>query len=262
MFSIIMIFLVAFVLIAKAVSYFLYRNKFALSVKSRVLTVDEQNFLKSLERALSDQYYIFAKNRLSDIVTFDKNANAINKREMAKKMKGLYADFVLCKKTDMSVLGVIELEKFDKYTSLKKKERREKLLSSVCRAADIRLFYFDGRQNYAQMDLCRLITGRSKSKPKTKDNRLQVSPEASMMSVEDGDSMMDIEALDKVSSCPKCYSKVVVKVATKGENIGEKFLMCRKYPYCDYQLPIKDIMVQEMQDKEDSRRSKAGYRNW
>jgi len=234
MILIIIVCLISVLLMAKVLSYFIYRNKFEITIKGRVLSVDEQNFLKSLERALSDRYYIFAKVPLSD--------------------------FVLCKKSDMSVLGVIELEKFDKYTSLKQKEKREKLLSSVCRAIDIRLFYFDGRQDYTKMDLCRLITGRSKSK----ENRggIQVNAEASMMSVEHGDSMMEMAALDKVSSCPKCYSKVVVKVATKGDQIGEKFLMCRKYPYCDYQLPIKGAVVQEIQDKEDSRRRKAGFKNW
>jgi len=260
MILIIIVCLISVLLMAKVLSYFIYRNKFEITIKGRVLSVDEQNFLKSLERALSDRYYIFAKVPLSDVVVFNKSANAINKRVIGKKMDGLYADFVLCKKSDMSVLGVIELEKFDKYTSLKQKEKREKLLSSVCRAIDIRLFYFDGRQDYTKMDLCRLITGRSKSK----ENRggIQVNAEASMMSVEHGDSMMEMAALDKVSSCPKCYSKVVVKVATKGDQIGEKFLMCRKYPYCDYQLPIKGAVVQEIQDKEDSRRRKAGFKNW
>jgi len=73
---------------------------------------------------------------------------------------------------------------------------------------------------------------------------------------------MEGEAVEKIRSCPKCYSEVVVKIAVKGENIGEKFLMCRKYPYCDYQLPVKDVLLKQLQEKEEQRRGKAGYRNW
>ena len=234
-------------------------NKFPMIKKKRLLTVAEHDFLKCLERALIDDYHVFTRVRLLDLSNFDKQAGFLKKRLTNKKLADVCADFVLCKKDDMSIQGVVELEKFDKLTSAKQKQRREKLLSSVCKAADIRLFYFDGRQDYTGMDLCRLITGRSKPKV---TNRKIASAEASMVSVEEGDSMMETDAIEKVRSCPKCYSDVVIKIAVKGENIGEKFLMCRKYPYCDYQIPVKDALVKDLQEKEEQRRGKAGYRNW
>jgi len=234
-----------------------YRNKFPLEIKKRMLSVDEQNFLKNLERALEGDYYIFAKVRLLDITKFDVHSNWINQRAVKKQLQDLCADFVLCKKSDMSISGIVELEKFNKRVALK--QYREKLLSSVCNKADIRLFYFDARQDYSGMDLCRLITGKSKQ---TKDSRLAVSADPSMVSLAEGDSMMETEAVEKIRSCPKCYSEVVVKIAVKGDNIGEKFLMCRKYPYCDFQLPVKDVLLKKMQEKEDNRRRKAGYRSW
>ena len=112
-------------------------------------------------------------------------------------------------------------------------------------------------QDYTGMDICRLITGRAR----TANTRKVVSADPSMVSVEES-SMMYASSTEKKHSCPKCYSDVVTKIAVKGDNIGEKFLMCRKYPYCDYQISVKDAVVKEMQRKEEVSRSKAGYRNW
>lgn len=237
-----------------------YRNKFPLEIKKRLLSVEEHNFLKSLERALDDDCYIFSKVQLSEITTLDKKINWIHHRVARQQLDSVCTDFVLCKKNDMSILGIVELEKFSKMISPKQKQYRERLLSSVCRKVDIRLFYFDGRQDYSGMDLCRLITGKSKTTPSNRASAVAADP--SMVSVQEDDSMMETEALEKIRSCPKCYSDVVVKIAVKGENIGEKFLMCRKYPYCDYQLPVKDVLLKKMREKEDRSRGKAGYRNW
>jgi len=248
--------LVGFIVLRSAV-FLVSKNKFPLQVNKRVLSVDEQNFLKCLERALGDEYYIMPRVRFLDISHFSQSASAINQYVVNKRIANICADFVLCRKNDLSILGVVELEKFSKTVTPKQKESREKVLASVCRAMDIKLFYFDGRQDYTGMDICRLITGRAR----TPNTRKVVSADPSMVSVEES-SMMYASATEKKHSCPKCYSDVVTKIAVKGDNIGEKFLMCRKYPYCDYQVPVKDAVVKEMQRKEDVSRSKAGYRNW
>jgi ssDNA-binding Zn-finger/Zn-ribbon topoisomerase 1 len=70
----------------------------------------------------------------------------------------------------------------------------------------------------------------------------------------------------KQRKCPQCNGEVVTKVAIKGKRIGEKFLMCRKYPYCDYRVPMDDQQViQEMHrdinaNKRNSERT--GFGDW
>lgn len=248
--------LVGFFALRSAI-FFSSKNKFPLEVRKRALSADEQNFLKCLERALGDEYYIMPHVRLLDISRFSKSASVIDQYVVNKKIANMCADFILCKKIDLSILGIVELEKFSKTTIAKQKERREKTLSAVCKAMGIKLFYFDGRQDYSGMDICRLITGRARRSV----SRKVVAVDPSMISVEES-SMMQTASVEKIRSCPKCYSDVVTKIAVKGDNIGEKFLMCRKYPYCDYQVSVKDAVVKEMQRKEDVSRSKAGYRNW
>ncbi|MFT5573150.1 MAG: ssDNA-binding Zn-finger/Zn-ribbon topoisomerase 1 [Cryomorphaceae bacterium] len=55
---------------------------------------------------------------------------------------------------------------------------------------------------------------------------------------------------------------MVTKVAVKESRIGEKFLMCRKYPYCDYKLPVSDEKVLKMQKKEQHQAAKPGFGDW
>ena len=140
----------------------------------------------------------------------------------------------------------------------KQKQYREKIIGSICRNLDIKLFYFDGRQDYSGMDICRLITGKTSSKKtqsKTADNP--------MMALVDECSLEEnVSVTEKVRSCPKCYSEVVTKIAMKGDKIGEKFLRCRKYPYCDYQISVKDVSIKDIERKEEASRKKAGYQNW
>lgn len=249
--------LVGMALLRMIISY-IYRGKFPFEVKGRLLSVDEQNFLKCLERALDDEYYIMPKVRFLEISRFTLPASTLLKRVVNRRIGNLCADFVLCKRSDLSILGVIELEKFDKLTSKKQKERREKMITSICRQMGVKIFYFDGRQDYTGMDIRRLITGRTR-----RINEQKVpAADPSMVSVAEHSFLENASTIEKVKSCPKCYSEVVTKVAVKGEHIGEKFLMCRKYPYCDYQVPLKDAVIKDMQRKEEVARKKAGYKNW
>jgi len=38
--------------------------------------------------------------------------------------------------------------------------------------------------------------------------------------------------------------------------------MCRKYPYCDYQLSMNDAKVVKMQQKEAQQAKKPGFSDW
>ena len=99
-----------------------------------------------------------------------------------------------------------------------------------------------------------MITGRSRVikkevSPATHKSRLTV----------DGSSVSEYSRMRK---CPNCNSEVVTKVAVKGDHIGEKFLMCRKYPYCDYQVPMPDTKVQELHAKKRQQEPKTGFKDW
>ena len=55
-------------------------------------------------------------------------------------------------------------------------------------------------------------------------------------------------------------------MAVKGKRIGEKFLMCRKYPYCDYRVAMNDKMVAKQVKGDvsngDSTVVRPGFSDW
>jgi ssDNA-binding Zn-finger/Zn-ribbon topoisomerase 1 len=99
----------------------------------------------------------------------------------------------------------------------------------------LRLFYFDARADYTGLDICRLIIGKSKG-DRSNEDRLSATHQ-SQLTIDNSSHSISGYA----RSCPKCRSEVVTKVSVKGRTIGEKFLMCRKYPYCDYRIAKKDL---------------------
>ncbi len=228
---------------------------FNIQRKSKLLSPAEKAFFECLFEALEEDFYIFAKVSVLDVVESNPSASKKDDRLMLKKLKGECFDYVMCKKHDLSIFGVVELENFDKRVSTRRSgENREELISRVCRISHLRLFYFDIRQDYKGVDIRRLVTGRSgKHKAGSKSNL-----QASQLTIDNS----SYAAYAKQRSCPKCNGEVVTKVAVKGKNVGEKFLMCRKYPYCDYRVGINDAKVVDMDRHQERENKKPGYSDW
>lgn len=226
--------------------------------KSRFLSVAERTFFDCLIDELSDKYFVFAKVAINNVVEPSPSARTLDVKCISEELKGLDFDFVLCSQNDMSIYGVVELEHSDKNKVTRKGKQRQKLVGRACKSAGLKLFYFDVRQDYKSMDIARLITGKSKKIVASQD---QQSPTHQSQLTIDSPSH---SVVGNIRNCPKCRSEVVTKVSVKGSNIGEKFLMCRKYPYCDYRLSMSE--VDEMNTAEQqagSHKTKAGgYKNW
>lgn len=229
-----------------------------LQRKSRLLTPAERSFFDCLVPALSEDFYIFTKVAMLDVVSPRPTASFLEKRRINRVLKGRCLDYVLCKKHDLSIFGAIELENFEKRANRRDRSRREQLVNSVCKSSHIRLFYFDIRQDYHGVDIRRLVTGYS-SKPKEPE----ISGSARSQFTIDNSSYA---AFAKQRTCPQCNGEVVTKVAVKGKRIGEKFLMCRKYPYCDYRVAMNDKdVVDKMQESEQESQNnvvRPGFKDW
>lgn len=221
--------------------------------RSRLFGAAERNFFECLYKALQDDYYIFAKVRVLDVAQPSPATNLLHKRAFELRYRDEHLDFVLCKKNDMSIFGVVELENFEQRGRAVNSKTREKAIAELCTEANFRLFYFDVRQDYKDMDIRRLITGRARS-----DSSELSGTHQSQLTL-DGASVSDFS---KIRSCPKCNSEVVTKVAIKGERIGEKFLMCRKYPYCDYKVSVNDAKVLKEKRKRERNAAKPGFSDW
>lgn len=238
------------------------RNSHDLPVqrRSRLMSPAEKNFFECLVDSLSADYFIFAKIAMLDVIEASPLATKSTNRLIYKQLHGLCFDFILCKKHDLSIFGVVELENFDSNKSNKDRALREKLISQVCESAHLRLFYFDVRQDYHGVDIERLVTGKSSKVVSV--GKGSVSKQHSQFTVDNS----SYAAFARERSCPQCNGEVVTKVAVKGKRIGEKFLMCRKYPYCDYRAAMSDKeVIKKMQKKDSIERKHAsseGYTDW
>lgn len=235
-----------------------HAENMAVQRKSRFLSVAEHNLFGCLVEALSDNYFIFARVRMQSVIEAKSNAIGVNR--IRRQLSGHYFDFVLCRKIDMSIFGVIELEHKDRADkgrsrSLAKREQDTKMIAHACKSANLKLFYFDVKRDYSRVDICRLITGKSKVV-----ERERFSPtHESQLTIDSPSNTITGYA----RTCPKCYNEVVTKVAVKGRDIGEKFMMCRKYPYCDYRIAMTDVdSIRRLQMGEAIKSRTEGYKDW
>ena len=235
--------------------------------RSRFLLNAERALYQQLSEALSDEYLVFPKVAMSDVVEVDAGISGLSKSKAVHFLRDERFDFVICNRQSMAIYAVVELEHSKAVNNSKssvgsgmvrKQKQKNELVNKLCESAKLRVFYFDARQadSYKDMNLCRLITGRAKKKPK------QVSASSTHQSQLSVDSLSHT-VLGAHRTCPKCRSELVTKVSMKGSDIGEKYLMCRKYPYCDYRMSVSDLdSMNQMKQKEIRDASVDGYSKW
>lgn len=228
---------------------------FEVQRKSKILSPAEKGFFECLINALDQDFYIFAKVAVLDVVEAIPAISKSQAKALRKRLQGECFDYVMCKKHDLSIFGVVELENFEKRSSGRTGHSREGLVSAVCKAAHLRLFYFDIRQDYHGVDIRRLVTGRTGKAHKEVDNS---AGQATQVTIDN----TSYAAYAKQRACPQCNGEVVTKVAVKGKNLGEKFLMCRKYPYCDYRMAINDPKIVSMERHATKQKKKPGFSDW
>lgn len=206
--------------------------------KSRILSPSEKKFFDSLLEALGDDFYVFTKVAILDVVRVQSTAGVFGRSRVRKLLRDQHFDFVLCKKRDLSIFGVVELENFESSVAAEQRRHRENMINLLSKAINLRTFYFDVRQDYGGVDIRRLVTGEAF---RVVENRENTRHSKSQFTIEN----TSYSAYAKQCSCPKCQGEVVTKIAVKGKHIGEKFLMCRRYPDCNYKVALRDRDVVE-----------------
>jgi hypothetical protein len=228
----------------------------AIQKKSKMLSASKKRFFETLINDLGNEFYIFAGVGMRGIVELAATANRRQRKEALKEISDGYFDFVLVSPATMSTYAVIKLQDFGvKNQNMRK--ARENAVTRICESANLKLFYFDIREDYSRKDITRLITGKPGrvGRPSI-DHQSELELQSRSYTV---DGHMRV--------CPKCRSELVTKIATKGSRLGEKFHLCRKYPYCDFRIAAKDNQAMESLDMEELKRkhkaaNKKAYNNW
>ncbi len=102
---------------------------------------DDRMFFRALKEAVGEEYEIFGKIRVGDIIS-PKNGGA---RKAAASIDGRYFDFVLCDKTALAVICAIQVQ--DKTHPARQVEEHDPL-PAICENLGLPLVRFHVRADY------------------------------------------------------------------------------------------------------------------
>lgn len=117
-------------------------NIYSYTAKSLIMTRAESNFFRTLEKTVSERYYVFPQVHLSAIV--DHKVNGQDWRFAFRHINGKSVDFVLCDKVTLRPTYAVELDDYTHDSSDRRK--RDVEVERIFAAADIPLVRFRDKQ--------------------------------------------------------------------------------------------------------------------
>jgi len=172
-------------------------------------TPAELNFFFNLKSVIDGSAQIFTKVKLSDLF-YAKTGDHAKNRSYMNRIDRKHVDFLLCDSKTLKPFLGIELD--DKSHQRTDRQERGDFVNHVFKAANLPLVHFPVQRSYSQNEL--------RSKLSTYISNTKTSKEQTDQS----------QVLSP--NCPKCGSEMVLRIAKRGENQGEKFWGCSRYPEC------------------------------
>ena len=120
-------------------------------------TAQEAQFMTLLNKAVGDDFRIFTKVRLSDIVSVKKGVSGSAQKDAQNKANQRILDYVLCDVDSMAIKAVVELEPA---TSNLPQQKRNLFLKNTLAAAGLPFLRFKAQPGYRVADLHDYIHGK------------------------------------------------------------------------------------------------------
>lgn len=115
--------------------------------RKNFLTPAERSFFGVLSQAVGEDFQIFSKVRIADIVTPESSLSRSAWQKAFNRIAAKHADFILCRKDTLQIECVIELN--DKSHNEKSRTERDALVGYVCSSAKIPLLAFPAKATYS-----------------------------------------------------------------------------------------------------------------
>lgn len=120
-----------------------------------LLSFTERKFFEALVSVVGPNMYVCPKVRIADLVTVDipetKKEFWVNFRKISQK----HVDFVICKRSDFSLLLIVELDGGSH--NEKKQKLRDILVNRVFKDADIPVLHYSPQRFYERTDLKEIV---------------------------------------------------------------------------------------------------------
>ena len=95
----------------------------------------ERSFLGALEQAVGENYRIFGKVRIADIVSVKPTANQSAWLHAVDEISAKHFDFVICDKKNLSIRCAIELD--DETNGSRQRQERDTFSEDICRSISL-----------------------------------------------------------------------------------------------------------------------------
>lgn len=199
------------------------RLEYPYERQAALFTPAERSFMGVLQRVVGDEYQVFGKVRLADLIKVERGVSNSRRQTALNRITSKHVDFVLCAPHDLSVVCAIELD--DSSHQEARRQRRDAFVDKAFGVAGIPLLRFPVKQSYAlhdvQVTLAAVLSQEAFTAAREAKNTLAKPSEA--LQASPGDAPVP---------CPECGEDMVVRTAKRGANAGQEFLACSAYPKC------------------------------
>jgi hypothetical protein len=124
---------------------------------------DDRVFYRTLKEAVGDEYEIFGKIRVADVVLPKKGASRNDARLAFSPIAGRRFDFVLCDKANLTVVCAIQLR--DKANPTKWADDQNNPLKTVCEAVGLPFVRCDIKADYSIGEIREKLKGALRKEP-------------------------------------------------------------------------------------------------
>lgn len=116
-----------------------------------LFTPAERSFLAVLDQALGDQFRVFGKVRLADVIKVKPGLSGSARQQAFNRIQSKHLDFVVCAPSDLSVQFVVELD--DSSHQQSRRQARDEFLDKALAAAGVPVFHFPVKRTYSVPDI-------------------------------------------------------------------------------------------------------------
>lgn len=218
---------------------------YAYQKNDYLLSKAERSFFGVLQQAAADNYLVFAKVRVADVLAPMNTKDRSTWQKAFNAISAKHFDFILCEPGDCSIQFAVELD--DASHNTKKAQKRDGFLNEACNSAGLELIRVKASNSYSISEIRALFT--TDTAPARIEPSFDIKPEASAAAESEvpnlgsatSDSMTDVDGAieapaspgtNDMPSCPKCGEAMVRRKAKSGKNSGVEFWGCSTYPKC------------------------------
>jgi hypothetical protein len=203
----------------------------------------ERSFLGVLDQAIGDEYRVFGKVRVADVVSVKSMSDRSVRQQAFNRISAKHFDFVLCRKDDLTIIGAVELD--DKSHHMNRRKDRDAFMVGLCNTISLPLIQVPAQGAYSVSDIrakvlaaVNLVGAELDFSAKSHEEPItEAHSDILHAGIESPETKPPV-AKSEGPVCPKCSLPMVRRRAKSGANAGQEFWGCSAFPKCRSIIPV------------------------